>query len=167
MHALAHEAPPPLTRSVEDYLKVIYHLSNQGGFAATSEIAAMLDLAPPSVSGMVKRLSEAGLIEHVPYRGVQLTAQGRRARQPALRSARRADSHRRGGHRGSGAGAPVGSGRGADAGAPGSGDPGPGAAVLLRGAATGARCAPRGDRPPAVQRTDDGAAGALEPAPRR
>src|SRR3989442_4377835 len=86
MHALAHEAPPPLTRSVEDYLKVIYHLSNQGGFAATSDIAAMLDLAPPSVSGMVKRLSEAGLIEHVPYRGVQLTAQGRRA---ALRMIRR------------------------------------------------------------------------------
>ena len=84
MHALAHEAP--LTRSVEDYLKVIYHLSSQGGFAATSDIAAMLDLAPPSVSGMVKRLSEAGLIEHVPYRGVQLTAQGRRA---ALRMIRR------------------------------------------------------------------------------
>ncbi|OLE60676.1 MAG: hypothetical protein AUG10_04615 [Gemmatimonadetes bacterium 13_1_20CM_2_70_10] len=84
MHALAHEAP--LTRSVEDYLKVIYHLSSQGGFAGTSDIAAMLDLAPPSVSGMVKRLSEAGLIEHVPYRGVQLTAQGRRA---ALRMIRR------------------------------------------------------------------------------
>jgi DtxR family Mn-dependent transcriptional regulator len=46
----------------------------------------MLAVAPPSVSGMVKRLSEAGLIEHVPYRGVQLTAQGRRA---ALRMVRR------------------------------------------------------------------------------
>src|SRR5213592_1097565 len=84
MHALAHE--PPLTRSVEDYLKVIYHLSSQGGFAATSDIAALLEVAPPSVSGMVKRLSETGLIEHVPYRGVQLTAQGRRA---ALRMIRR------------------------------------------------------------------------------
>ncbi len=83
MHAL-HEAP--LTRSVEDYLKVIYHLSSQGGFATTSDIAAMLEVAPPSVSGMVKRLSETGLIEHVPYRGVQLTQQGRRA---ALRMIRR------------------------------------------------------------------------------
>jgi DtxR family Mn-dependent transcriptional regulator len=35
---------------------------------------------------MVKRLSEMGLIEHVPYRGVQLTSQGRRA---ALRMIRR------------------------------------------------------------------------------
>ena len=77
---------PPLTRSVEDYLKAIYHLSSQGGFAATRDIAANLDVAPPSVSGMVKRLSETGLIEHVPYRGVQLTAQGRRA---ALRMIRR------------------------------------------------------------------------------
>lgn len=76
----------PLTPSVEDYLKAIYRLSAQGGFAATSDIATLLSLAAPSVSGMVKRLSETGLIEHVPYRGVQLTAQGRRA---ALRMLRR------------------------------------------------------------------------------
>src|SRR5438309_383319 len=86
MHATLRDANPELTPSVEDYLKVIYHLSNQGGIAATSDIAAMLDVAPPSVSGMVKRLAETGLIEHVPYRGVQLTAQGRRA---ALRMIRR------------------------------------------------------------------------------
>ena len=86
MHATLRDVPPPLTRSVEDYLKVIYHLSSQGGFATTSDIAAMLLVAPPSVSGMVKRLSETGLIEHVPYRGVQLTNQGRDA---ALRMIRR------------------------------------------------------------------------------
>ena len=85
MHALLRDTNPPLTRSVEDYLKSIYHLSNQGGFAATSDIAAMLAVAPPSVSGMVKRLSETGLIEHVPYRGVQLTAQGRRAALKMIR----------------------------------------------------------------------------------
>jgi len=83
MHALLRE--PPLTRSVEDYLKVIYHLSSQGGFAATSDIADQLAVSPPSVSGMVKRLSETGLIEHVPYRGVQLTAQGRRAALKMIR----------------------------------------------------------------------------------
>jgi DtxR family Mn-dependent transcriptional regulator len=76
---------PPLTRSVEDYLKSIYHLTSQGGFATTSDIAAMLVVAPPSVSGMMKRLSETGLIEHVPYRGVQLTAQGRRAALQMIR----------------------------------------------------------------------------------
>ena len=76
---------PPLTRSVEDYLKSVFHLTSQGGFATTSDIAEMLEVAPPSVSGMMKRLSETGLIEHVPYRGVQLTPQGRRAALQMIR----------------------------------------------------------------------------------
>jgi DtxR family Mn-dependent transcriptional regulator len=75
-----------LTRSVEDYLKAIYQLSPEGRPASTSEIAHLLALSPPSVTGMVKRLSEQGLLEHVPYRGVQLTDEGRRA---ALRMVRR------------------------------------------------------------------------------
>jgi DtxR family transcriptional regulator, Mn-dependent transcriptional regulator len=81
--AIANE---PLTRSVEDYLKAIYRLSPEGRPASTSEIANLLALSPPSVTGMVKRLSEHGLLEHVPYRGVQLTDEGRRA---ALRMVRR------------------------------------------------------------------------------
>lgn len=85
MHAPARNPAPALTRSVEDYLKSIYHLTSQGGFATTSDIAAMLDIAPPSVSGMMKRLSETGLIEHVPYRGVQLTHQGRHAALQMIR----------------------------------------------------------------------------------
>jgi DtxR family Mn-dependent transcriptional regulator len=81
--AVANEA---LTRSVEDYLKAIYRLSPEGRPASTSEIAHLLALSAPSVTGMVKRLSEHGLLEHVPYRGVQLTEEGRRA---ALRMVRR------------------------------------------------------------------------------
>lgn len=75
-----------LTRSVEDYLKAIYQLSPEGRPASTSEIANLLALSPPSVTGMVKRLSEHGLLEHVPYRGVLLTDEGRRA---AIRMVRR------------------------------------------------------------------------------
>jgi DtxR family Mn-dependent transcriptional regulator len=81
--ALQHET---LTRSVEDYLKAIYRLSPHGRPASTSDIAQRLELSPASVSGMVKRLSEQGLLEHVPYKGVQLTPDGRRA---ALRMLRR------------------------------------------------------------------------------
>lgn len=77
---------PPLTRSVEDYLKTIYRLSLSGQPASTSAIAQALDLAPPSVSGMIRRLSEQGLLQHEPYRGVELTAEGRRV---ALRMVRR------------------------------------------------------------------------------
>jgi DtxR family Mn-dependent transcriptional regulator len=76
-----------LSRSGEDYLKAIYALQTScGGPAQTSAIANALEVAPPSVSGMVKRLSDAGLLEHIPYRGVRLTVEGRRA---ALRMMRR------------------------------------------------------------------------------
>ena len=84
MHATA--TLETLTRSVEDYLKAIYRLSPEGRPASTSEIAHLLELSAPSVSGMVKRLSELGLLEHAPYKGVQLTEAGRRA---ALRMVRR------------------------------------------------------------------------------
>src|SRR3989440_12056904 len=50
-----------------------------------SDIAGLLQSGPRSVSGMMKRLSETGLIEHVRYRGVQLTAQGRRAARQMIR----------------------------------------------------------------------------------
>jgi DtxR family Mn-dependent transcriptional regulator len=85
MQAMLGDATPPLTRSVEDYLKAIYHLATAGGVASTSDIAAALDVAAPSVSGMLRRLSETGLIEHVPYRGVQLTLVGRRAALKMIR----------------------------------------------------------------------------------
>jgi DtxR family Mn-dependent transcriptional regulator len=75
-----------LTRSVEDYLKTIYRLTPAGRPAATSEIAQALDLSPASVSGMIKRLSEQRLLDHAPYRGAQLTEEGRRV---ALRMIRR------------------------------------------------------------------------------
>src|SRR6266850_8454734 len=84
MHAaLSHE---PLTRSVEDYLKAIYRLTLKGQSASTNDIAHHLELSAPSVSGMIKRLSEQGLLEHTPYKGVELTAEGRRV---ALRILRR------------------------------------------------------------------------------
>jgi DtxR family Mn-dependent transcriptional regulator len=75
-----------LTRSVEDYLKAVYHLTRDGQPATTSAVAHALEIAPPSVSGMVRRLAEQGLLAHVPYRGVELTEAGRRA---ALRVVRR------------------------------------------------------------------------------
>jgi DtxR family Mn-dependent transcriptional regulator len=78
--------PAHFSVSVEDYLKAIYHLSEGGEVASTNAIAQRLSLAAPSVTGMVKRLAEQGLVRHEPYRGAELTPQGRRA---ALRTVRR------------------------------------------------------------------------------
>jgi DtxR family Mn-dependent transcriptional regulator len=74
-----------LSRSVEDYLKAIFGLSSAGNPAYTSAIADALDIQPASVTGMVKRLAEAGLVGHVPYRGVSLTEAGERAALKVLR----------------------------------------------------------------------------------
>ncbi len=74
------------TAPVEDYLKAIYEIERASGAAANSEIADRLAIAPPSVSGMVRRLADQGLLEHERYRGVRLTNEGRRI---ALRTLRR------------------------------------------------------------------------------
>ena len=75
-----------LTEPVEDYLKVIYAIGKGTGPAATNEIAQRLALAPASVSGMVRRLADQGLLAYERYHGVKLTETGRRA---ALRTLRR------------------------------------------------------------------------------
>jgi DtxR family Mn-dependent transcriptional regulator len=82
----AVKATPAVTAPVEDYLKVIFELESTAGVAGTNEIAAELGFAPASVSGMVRRLAEQGLITHERYRGVRLTKAGRKA---ALRTIRR------------------------------------------------------------------------------
>jgi DtxR family Mn-dependent transcriptional regulator len=75
-----------LTAPVEDYLKAIYAIGRGTGAAATTEIAQRLALAPASVSGMVRRLAQQGLLAYERYHGVKLTESGRRA---ALRTLRR------------------------------------------------------------------------------
>lgn len=74
-----------ITRSVEDYLKAILLLEAKGQPALTSDIAEQLTLSAPSVSGMIKRLSDQDLIEHAPYKGVVLTSSGRRVALQMLR----------------------------------------------------------------------------------
>ena len=75
-----------LTAPVEDYLKAIYSIGKGTGAAATNEIAHRLAIAPASVSGMVRRLANQGLLAYERYHGVRLTESGRRA---ALRTLRR------------------------------------------------------------------------------
>lgn len=75
-----------LTAPAEDYLKAIYAIGRGSGAAATNEIAQRLAIAPASVSGMVRRLADQGLLAYERYHGVRLTESGRRA---ALRTLRR------------------------------------------------------------------------------
>ena len=76
---------PMLSRSHEDYLKVIHDLEARFGVAQTSAIAEVLDLARASVSAMVKRLAKLGLVEHALHRGARLTDSGCQAALKVLR----------------------------------------------------------------------------------
>ncbi|MEV4423025.1 metal-dependent transcriptional regulator [Patulibacter sp. NPDC049589] len=78
-------APPPST-AVEDYLKAVFALETRlGGAVPTTALAGRLGITPGSVSAMLRRLAELGLLQHEPYRGVLLTEQGRKV---ALRTVR-------------------------------------------------------------------------------
>jgi DtxR family transcriptional regulator, Mn-dependent transcriptional regulator len=81
-------AVPGVTAPIEDYLKVIFELEplTQGSIVGTNQIAESLGFAPPSVSGMIRRMADLDLISYERYRGVRLTRRGRRA---ALRTIRR------------------------------------------------------------------------------
>ena len=72
--------------AVEDYAKAIYQLGERsGGAVTTNALAERLDVTPASASGMVRKLDELGLVAHVPYKGVRLTAKGVRVALEMLR----------------------------------------------------------------------------------
>jgi DtxR family Mn-dependent transcriptional regulator len=83
--ARAPKLASELTGPVEDYLKAIYELERSGEPAETNAIARLLEIAPASVSGMVRRLAAQGLIRHERYHGARLTTAGRRAALMTLR----------------------------------------------------------------------------------
>jgi DtxR family Mn-dependent transcriptional regulator len=74
------------TAATEDYTKAIYSLTLANSRSATtSDLATRLRLTPGSVSGMLHKLSEEGLVEHPPYQGVRLTERGERVALAVMR----------------------------------------------------------------------------------
>lgn len=76
---------PELSESQEDYLKQIFLLGGDGDRVSTQALARRLRVKPASVTEMVGRLAQLGLVEHAPYRGVRLTDAGRRVALEMLR----------------------------------------------------------------------------------
>ena len=74
-----------LSEAVEDYLKAIYQLhealpqvGDEHARVTTTALANELAVAPGSVTSMMKKLADAGLVVHTPYYGVELTKTGER-----------------------------------------------------------------------------------------
>jgi DtxR family transcriptional regulator, Mn-dependent transcriptional regulator len=72
--------------AVENYAKAIYALEQRmGGPVTTNALADRLEVTPASASNMIKKLDSLELVSHVPYKGVRLTARGRRVALEVLR----------------------------------------------------------------------------------
>jgi DtxR family Mn-dependent transcriptional regulator len=74
-----------LSIAIEDYLKAIYVLQQQGAQVGTVQLAERLSVKPASVSGMLKKLSDMNLVDHTPYYGVVLTPTGEKIALETLR----------------------------------------------------------------------------------
>jgi DtxR family Mn-dependent transcriptional regulator len=73
----------------ENYLKAIFFLSKtQEKGVSTKSIGESLDIKPPTVSDMLKKLSEKKLIKYAPYKGVLLTKTGEKIALKIIRKHR-------------------------------------------------------------------------------
>ena len=79
------------TPAVEDYVKAIYHLGGTDGIVSTTALAERLRVTPAGTSHMLRQLAQAGLVDHTPYYGVRLTADGARVALEIIRHHRLAE----------------------------------------------------------------------------
>lgn len=73
--------------SIQDYLKRIYELTENGRSASTNDLARELKVKPASVTGMIQKLAaeKPALVEYQKHQGVTLTATGRKAALEVIR----------------------------------------------------------------------------------
>jgi DtxR family Mn-dependent transcriptional regulator len=76
------------TAAVEEYLETIYRLQQKTATARTNDIVDMLNVVPGTVTNTMKRLQRDGYVRHTPYKGVRLTAKGRRIALHVIRKHR-------------------------------------------------------------------------------
>lgn len=65
-----------LTASMEDYLEMIYRLSQAEGYTRINELASAVNVQPSSASKMVQKLTEANFLKYEKYSIIKLTKKG-------------------------------------------------------------------------------------------
>ncbi len=73
-------------KTLEEYLEVIYILEKRDGRATTGNISSELDVKPPSVTEMLRKLEEDGYLEYEPYEGARLTKAGKKIARNLMES---------------------------------------------------------------------------------
>ena len=84
----------PNSEAVEDYAKALHALAARSdGPVSTSALSERLGVSPGSVTAMLKRMDDLGLVEHEPYRGARLTLEGERVALEVIRHHRLLESY--------------------------------------------------------------------------
>lgn len=65
-----------MNTSTEEYLEALYTLTEDGKTVGTSALSRRLNIAPASVTEMLKKLSDEGYVNYSPYQGATLTQKG-------------------------------------------------------------------------------------------
>ena len=73
-----HKPIQDLSPRISDCLKIIYMLQERGEKVSTSAVSEHLGVSDATATTLFKDFAKAGWVEHVPYHGVRLTAQGER-----------------------------------------------------------------------------------------
>jgi len=74
--------------TTENYLKAIYNVEHNLGYANTTLIAGELQVSLPTVNSMFKKLGDAGLINYKKYKNISLTAKGKKTAALIIRKHR-------------------------------------------------------------------------------
>jgi DtxR family Mn-dependent transcriptional regulator len=76
------------SKTIEQYIEVIYALEKELKKAHTTDIASILKLAPASVTEMVQKLRDMALVNYEPYHGVTLTVKGKKMAEELMQKHR-------------------------------------------------------------------------------
>jgi len=77
-----------VSESVEEYLEAIYSFNEKGELAKNLNLSEKLKVSPSSVTEMIKKLADEGLVTYEPYKGILLTGKGMARAQKVVRKHR-------------------------------------------------------------------------------
>ena len=77
-----------LSENIEEYLEVLYRNGSNGEQVSTTILSNELNIAPGSVTQMLKKLEDLGYIKYTPYKGGSLTDDGMKIAQKITRKHR-------------------------------------------------------------------------------
>ncbi len=77
-YAIKDQKQKILTPSMEDYLEMIFRITEERGYTRVNELAEALNVQPPSVTKMAQKLYKKKLIKYEKYGILQLTLEGKK-----------------------------------------------------------------------------------------